>query len=116
MKSSIERKKIEIAGVLVVIGCFLSAPAYAVDAADAEELLEKSKCLKCHDVEKTKKGKPFKKIAAEYKSKPNAVAEITKHVTEPSQVKIEGEMADHGIVKTRDKARIQNLVEWILSR
>ncbi|MBA4381217.1 MAG: class I cytochrome c [Sideroxydans sp.] len=110
------RNKIGVAGTLVVIACFLSVPAYAVDAADAQELLEKSKCLKCHDVEKTKKGKAYKKIAADYKSNPNAVAAITKHVTEPSQVKIEGEMVDHGVVKTRDKARIQNLVEWILSR
>lgn len=88
----------------------------AIDDADAKKLLKDSKCLKCHDVEKTKKGKPYKKIAAEFKDKPNAVAEITKHVTEPSQVEVEGEKVDHGIAKTRDAARINNLVEWILAR
>ncbi|WP_265947022.1 c-type cytochrome [Dechloromonas sp. A34] len=88
----------------------------AIDDADAEKLLKDSKCLKCHDVEKTKKGKPYKKIAAEYKGKANAMAELTKHVTEPNQVEVEGEKVDHGTVKTRDAARITNLIEWILAR
>ncbi|UCV22755.1 c-type cytochrome [Ferribacterium limneticum] len=88
----------------------------AVDNADAEKLLKDSKCLKCHDVEKTKKGKPYKKIAAEYKGKASAKAELIKHVTEPNQVEVEGEKVDHGTVKTRDAERINNLIDWILAR
>ena len=116
MKRNRKFQAICIASTLLAFGGLIASPARAADAVDAQALLESSKCLKCHDVEKTKKGKPYKKIAAEYKGKPNAIAELTKHVTEPNQVKVEGEMVDHGIAKTRDKARIQNLVEWILSR
>jgi cytochrome c len=109
-----------LAGVLLAFSFALSLPSQAaVDDADALKLLKDSKCLKCHDIEKTKKGKSFKKVAAEYgdaRFKPNAVAEVTKHVTEPSTVESDGEQVDHGIVKTRDAARIRNLVEWILSR
>lgn len=103
-----------IAMILALVGT--SNVVAAVDDADAEKLLKDSKCLKCHDVEKTKKGKPYKKIATEYKGKANAKAELTKHITEPNQVEVEGEKVDHGTVKTRDAARINNLIEWILAR
>lgn len=94
----------------------LVSPAYAVDDADAQKLLKDSKCTKCHDVTKTKKGKPYQKVAADLKGKSGALDEVIKHMTEPSQVEVEGEKVDHGIVKTRDVARIKNLAEWILSR
>lgn len=88
----------------------------AVDEADAEKLLKASKCSRCHDVVKTKKGKPYAKIAAEFKDKPDAIAEVTKHITKRSKVEVDGEKEDHGTVKTRDETRIRNLAEWILSR
>ncbi|MDP2108478.1 MAG: class I cytochrome c [Rhodocyclaceae bacterium] len=88
----------------------------AVDEADAQKLLKDSQCGKCHDVVKAKKGKSYKKTAAEYKGKPDAVAQIIKHISEPKEVEVEGEKVEHGTVKTRDAARIKNLAEWILSR
>lgn len=89
---------------------------HAVDEAAAEKLMKDSQCGKCHDVKRTKKGKSYKKVAAEYKDKPDAVAQITKHITEPKEVEVDGEKVEHGVVKTRDAARIKNLAEWILSR
>ncbi|HMM47635.1 MAG TPA: cytochrome C [Thiobacillaceae bacterium] len=94
----------------------LAFPAHAVDEADANKLLKDSKCLKCHSVDKKKDGPSYKEVAAKYKDKPDAVAKLTKHVSEPSRVEIDGVEEDHGAVKTRDAARIKNLVEWILSR
>ncbi|PKO94349.1 MAG: class I cytochrome c [Betaproteobacteria bacterium HGW-Betaproteobacteria-10] len=111
------KKSIALLTATLLFAALGSANVHAaVDDADAQKLLKDSKCLKCHDVVKTKKGKPYQKIASEYKGKPSAIAELTKHVTEPSQVEVEGEKVDHGIAKTRDAARIQNLVEWILAR
>lgn len=105
---------------LAVVSLFFSLAAgtavAAVDEEDATKLLKDSKCTKCHDVVKTKKGKAYQKVAAEQKGKPDALAKLTKHITEPHQVEVEGEKVDHGVVKTRDDARIKNLVEWILSR
>lgn len=89
---------------------------FAVDEAAAEALLKESKCLKCHSVDKKKDGPPYKEVAAKYKGKPEAEAKLTKHVSEPSKVKIDGKEEDHGSVKTRDPAKIKNLVEWVLSR
>lgn len=92
-------------------------PAHAaVDEADAAKLMKDSQCGKCHDEKRTKKGKSYRKVAADYKDNPNAVAEIVKHLTEAKQVEVDGEKVDHGTVKTRDAARIKNLAEWILSR
>lgn len=107
---------------LLFIGSFAfvcagnTAIANAADDAAAEELLKESKCLKCHSVDKKKDGPSYKETAKKYKDKPDAVAKLTKHVTEPSKVEIDGVKEDHGAVKTRDQARIDNLVQWILSR
>ena len=90
--------------------------ANAADDAAAEALLKESKCLKCHSVDKKKDGPSYKETAKKYRDKPDAVAKLTKHLTEPSKVEIDGVKEDHAAVKTRDQARIDNLVQWILSR
>ncbi|MDO9365435.1 MAG: cytochrome C [Methylotenera sp.] len=94
--------------------CF-TAPLYAADETAALALLKESKCLKCHSIDKKKDGPSYKSVAEKYKDKPEAMAKLTKHVTEPSQVEIDGVKEDHGSVKTRDAAKVKNLVEWILS-
>jgi len=71
-------------------------------------LLEDSKCFKCHSVDKKKDGPAYKEVAAKYKGKAEAEAKLTKHVTQPSKVKIDGVEEDHGAVKIRSEARINN--------
>lgn len=105
----------------LLFGCSLcfalaGSSVHALDEADAEKLLKDSQCGKCHDVKRNKKGPSFKKTAAGFKGKPDALAEVTKHITEPHEVEVDGEKVEHGAVKTRDAARIKNLAEWILSR
>jgi cytochrome c len=90
--------------------------AHAADEASAVKLLEDSKCLKCHSVDKKKDGPSFKATAAKYKGKDEAEAKLTKHVTVPSKVKIDDVEENHGAVKTKDEVLIKNLVQWILSR
>jgi cytochrome c len=128
-----------IAGALMVNGCLsihsgkepimkiirlgllacaaLSAyPALALDEDDATALLKESNCFKCHAIGREKIAPSFTKIAAKYKDKPEALEKLTKHVTVPSEVEIDGSKEEHGQVKTTDPARVKNLVEWILSR
>jgi cytochrome c len=112
-RSALNSKYLLISAALALI---VAAPAHAVDDAGAQALLKDSKCLKCHSVDKKKDGPSYKEIAAKYKGKPDAVAKLTKHVTEPSKVEIDGVKEDHGSVKTRDPAKVSNLVQWILSR
>jgi len=95
----------------------ISLPAAAaVDAAAAEALVRKSKCLTCHAIDKKKDGPAYKEVAAKYKDKPDAIEKLTKHVTVPSKVKVDGKEEDHETLKTTDAAAVQNVIEWILSR
>lgn len=98
-----------------IVAASVSLPAAAIDAAAADALVRKSKCLTCHAVEKKKDGPPFKETAAKYRGKPEAEAEVTKHVTVPSKVKVDGKEEDHETLKTTDPAAVKNVVQWILS-
>lgn len=107
--------------VIASIGCAVAfsvssvTPVLAADAADANKLLTESKCTKCHSIDKKKDGPSYKEVAAKYKGKADAVAKLTKHMTEPSMVEVDGEQEEHGTVKTRDPKRVKNLVDFILS-
>ncbi|MBI4986149.1 MAG: class I cytochrome c [Rhodocyclales bacterium] len=107
------RTAVSIASLLTL---FVAPAAHALDDSTAEDLLSGSKCLKCHGIGMKKAGPSYKEIAAKYKGKPNAVAKLSKHVTEPNQVEVDGEKEDHGQLKTKDPAVVKALVEWILAR
>ena len=98
---------------------FSAAPAFAasVDADAAQALAKKSGCLKCHAVDKTKKGASFKKTAAKYKGKADAEAKLIDNITKAPKVKFEdGTEEDHKVVETKDMKEIKNLVNWILAQ
>lgn len=99
-------------GLLAVV---YSAPGLAVDAGAADKLVRKSKCMTCHKVDTKKDGPAFKEIAEKYRGKPDAMDKLTKHVTVPSKVKVDGNEEDHETLKTEDAAEVKNVVEWILS-
>jgi cytochrome c len=95
----------------------LSADAWAVDAAAAQRLARQSNCFKCHAVDKDKEGPAYKKVAEKWKGKPEAHARLVQHITSGEKVKFpDGHEEDHAIVKTKDQAQIDNLVDWILSQ
>ncbi len=88
----------------------------AVDASAAEALAKKEGCLKCHGIDKAKEAKSFKEIATKFKGKPDAEtnAKILTHLTTGPKVKLEdGTEEDHKILKTKDKAEIDNLIAWL---
>ena len=93
----------------------LAAPAFALDAAAADKLVRKSKCLTCHHKTKKKDGPPFTETAKKYKGKPEAMEKLSKHVTVPSTVEIDGEEEEHETLRSKDPADVKNVVEWILS-
>ena len=94
-----------------------SADAAAVDAAAAQQLARQSNCLKCHAVDRKKEGPAYKDVAAKYKGKSDARERITFHITSGEKVKFEdGHEEDHAIVKTKEKDKIDNLVDWILAQ
>lgn len=94
----------------------LTPPANAFDEAAAEKLFHQNDCTKCHAPAKTKKGPSLKKIAKEIKGKPDAEAEVIKHMNSGRKVKLEdGTEQEHKVIETKDQAELKNLAQWILS-
>jgi cytochrome c len=102
-----------IAVALFVVGA--NQPAEAVDARAAQNLLRQAKCTTCHAVDRKKDGPSYKEVADKYRGKADAEEAITKHLTEPRMVEVDGKQEEHGTVGAADPAAIKNLVQWILS-
>lgn len=105
--------------IATVVALAVAGPAPAAgappDEADALALLKESKCMTCHSVDKKKDGPAYAAVSKKYKGNPEAVAKLTTWVSKKHTVKIDGEEEEHGMVKSRDPARISNLVAWLLS-
>ena len=107
--------------LMLVLPLLLGWPGAAmaqakVDASAAEALMKKSNCFKCHAVAREKDGPSYKEIAAKYKGKPDADAELAKQMTTNPKVKIDGKEEDHENLKTKNDDEIRNIVQWIRSR
>ena len=102
------------AGLAVAL---LGAPvAHAADAAAGEALAKKEGCLKCHAVDKKKDAISLKEIAKKHAGKPDGEAKILAQITTGQKVKLEdGTEEEHKIIKSKDKAEVTNMIQWILS-
>jgi cytochrome c len=110
-------KALHLLAVAAAAFALTTAAQAAPDADAAQKLAKDSGCMKCHAVDKSKKGPSFQKTAAKLKGKPDAEAKVTEMVTKAPKVKFEdGTEEEHGVVKTKDPAQVKNLVEWILSQ
>jgi cytochrome c len=103
------------AGAAVAV---LSTSAVAAPDADAAAKLAKdSGCLKCHTVDKSKKGPSYQKVAAKWKGKADAEQKLIDNITKAPMVKFEdGTQEEHKVVETKDPKAILNLVQWILAQ
>ena len=110
-------KSLHLLAVAAAAIAFTGFAQAAPDADAAQKLAKDSGCMKCHAVDKSKKGPSFQKTAAKLKGKPDAEAKVTEMITKDKKVKFEdGSEEDHGQVKTKDAAQVKNLAEWILSQ
>ncbi|GAB4058930.1 c-type cytochrome [Uliginosibacterium sediminicola] len=92
---------------------YSSIASSAVDADAAQALAKKEGCLKCHGIDKPKEAKSFKEIASKLKGK-DADAKLLEHLTTGPKVKLQdGSEEDHKMLKTKDKAEIDNLIAWL---
>lgn len=107
------RTNATLAAVLFAAAAVL---AHAADDTAAAALLKKSKCLKCHSVDKEKDGPSYKEIAARHKGKPDAEHKLAVHLTTGPKVKVDGRHEAHDNLKTDDDAEVKNVVQWILAR
>ncbi len=94
----------------------LSVPVHAADAAVGEALAKKEGCLKCHAVDKKKDAISLKDIAKKHAGKPDGEAKILAQITTGQKVKLEdGTEEEHKVIKSKDKAEVSNMIQWILS-
>jgi cytochrome c len=89
----------------------------AVDADGARALAKGNDCLKCHAIDKDKKGPSLQKISAKYKGKPEGQDKVIKGMTEGKKVKLsDGTQEDHKKIDVKDPKELKNLADWILAQ
>ena len=106
-------------GVAFVFAKGITFPGVAAgaDQEAAMALMKKNDCTKCHAVDKDKKGPAYKKVAAKYKGKADAEANLIKFVTTPSKVKLsDGSEEEHKNLDAKDAKGVKNVVEWVLAQ
>jgi cytochrome c len=102
--------------LLLAFGVSFPAAAAPVNAVAAEALMQDSGCNKCHKIDKKKDGPAYRDVAAKYRGKPDAEAQVTHHVTSGEMVKFDdGHEEKHKKVKTTNPDEVKNIVNWILS-
>lgn len=107
-----------IFAALIVLSAAVSGTAHAAIDADAAKALAKANdCLKCHALDKTKKGPSLKAIAAKYQGKADGPEKGLKNITVAHTVKLEdGTEEEHKTIDSKDIGALKNLVAWILSQ
>lgn len=111
------KMSISILGAAVVLAASVLVPAHAaVDVDAAKSLAKKNDCLKCHAVDKEKKGPSMKAIAEKYRGKPDGIEKAIENMTKGKKVKLtDGSEEDHKIIDSKDPKAIRNMAEWYLS-
>jgi cytochrome c len=107
-----------MASALVGMTLIAGAPAQAaVDAEAARALAKGNDCLKCHAIDKDKKGPSLQKIAAKYKGKAEGQDKVIKGMTDGKKVKLpDGTEEDHKKIDAKDPKELKNLADWILAQ
>ena len=109
--------QIQLMLILPILFAAASAgPAWSADATAAQALLKKSDCLKCHALDKKKKGPSFQETAKKHKGEADAEAKLVKHMTSSPMVEIEGQKEEHPKIKTTSQDEIKNVAQWILAQ
>ena len=91
----------------LLLSAILAAGVLSLGTAQASpELAKSAGCVKCHDIDKKKKGPSFKDSAAKYKGKADAEAVIFKTITDPK--------GDHPEMKASPEDT-KSMIKWILT-
>jgi cytochrome c len=107
--------RVLLVGAAMLAWSGLSA-AQEANEKQAEALLKKSGCNKCHALSAKKEGPPYRETAAKLKGKPDAEEKLFTHLTTNPKVEVDGKEELHDNLKTKNEAEIRNVVRYILSR
>lgn len=94
--------KAVLISVLVASGVLMAGAVQA-----STDLAKSAGCMKCHDIDKKKKGMSFKDAAKKYKGKADAEAAMLKAITDPK--------GDHPEI-TAKPDEIKTVIKWVLTQ
>jgi cytochrome c len=92
----------------VLISALVAAGVLMAGAVQASpELAKSAGCMKCHDIDKKKKGMSFKDAAKKYKGKADAESAMFKTITDPK--------GDHPEMAAKPD-EIKTVIKWVLTQ
>lgn len=88
----------------------------SLHASDAEALMKRSGCFRCHAVDRAKLGPAYKDVATKYRGSADAEQRIFIHLTTSPKIRVDGEEEEHVSMSKATEADVRSVARWILSR
>lgn len=104
------------ARTLIALAVGAAAGAGTAQADDAEALMKRSGCFRCHAVAQQKVGPAYADVAAKYRGNPEAEQRLFTHLTTSPKIRIEGEEQEHATLRKASDAEVRDVAKWILAR
>ena len=110
----------KFAVLLAVLVCF-AAPIETFAAKQeynrfkVKRIVSKSKCFKCHAIERQKVGPAYISVSQKFGGDPDGRQKIYTHLTTSPEVEVEGKMENHVNLKTSGDGDINEVISWLLS-
>lgn len=99
----------------LVLLAVLGGPG-AASAKEAEALMKRSGCFKCHSVAQQKLAPSYRDVAAKYRGNPDAGQRLYIHLTTNPRISVDGQEEEHVSLGRATEADVRSVVEWVLSR
>ena len=110
----------KFAVLLAVLVCF-AAPIETFAAKQeynrfkVKRIVSKSKCFKCHAIEREKVGPAYINVSQKFGEDPDGRQKIYTHLTTSPEVEVEGKMENHVNLKAGGDEDINEVISWLLS-
>jgi cytochrome c len=109
--------------VLVLMASFTLLSVHPLPTAAAAEfnkfkvkrIVSRSKCFKCHAVERKKVGPAYIDVSKKFNEDPDGRQKIYTHLTTSPEIEVEGRKETHVNLKTGGDADINEVISWLLS-
>ncbi len=110
----------KFAVLLAVLVCF-AAPIEAFAAKKdynrfkVKRIVSKSKCFKCHAIEREKVGPAYINVSKKFNDDPDGHNKIYTHLTTSPEIEVEGKKETHVNLKAGGDEDIEEVINWLLS-
>ncbi len=103
---------------LVTLLLVCAMPVISVDALafNAQKVLKKQGCLKCHAISRSKDGPSIKDISKKYRQETDGIAKLRTHLTSSPEIEVDGKKEKHKQFESKSDSDLDDVIEWILSK